>query len=52
MISQNGKLAILTPTILVQRYKDPLTISQFIEKYEHETIGKGEHIDWDSIKQR
>jgi len=45
VISHDGKLAILTPTILIQKHEDPLTIGQFIEKYEHETIEKGEHID-------
>lgn len=45
VISHDGKLAILTPTILIQKHVDPLTIGQFIEKYEHENIEKGEHID-------
>ena len=45
VLTHDGKLAILTPTILIQKHEDPLTIGQFIEKYEHETIEKGEHID-------
>jgi len=45
VIGQNGKLTIMTPTILVHRYRNPLTIGQFIEKYEHETIEKGVHVD-------
>ena len=45
VLTRDGKLAILTPTILIQKHEDPLTIGQFIEKYEHETIEKGEHID-------
>jgi hypothetical protein len=36
---------IITPTILVHRYEDPLTIGDFVEKYEHETIEKSEPID-------
>jgi len=49
VISQNGKLAILTPTVLVHTYEDPLTIGDFIEKFEHETIEKGEHMDRDFL---
>jgi PadR family transcriptional regulator PadR len=45
VLNSNGKLAILTPTILLEKYEDPLTIGNFIEKHEHETIEKGEHID-------
>ena len=50
VIRQSGKLAILTPTIFIQKYEDPLTIGQFIEKYEHETIEKGEHIERDFLQ--
>ncbi len=39
---QNGRLAILTPTFLISSYEDPLTIGEFVEKYEHETIRKDE----------
>jgi DNA-binding PadR family transcriptional regulator len=45
VLKSNGKLAILTPSILLERYEDPLTIGDFIEKHEHETIEKGEHTD-------
>jgi len=45
VINENGKIAICTPTILLQKYEDPLTIGDFVEKYEHEIIEKGEHID-------
>jgi len=43
--SQNGRLGILTPTILIHKYEDPLTIGDFVEKYEHEKIERGEHVD-------
>ena len=33
---------ILTPTVLIHKYEDPLTIGDFVEKYEHETIEEGE----------
>jgi len=45
VIKETGKIAICTPTILLQQYEDPLTIGDFVEKYEHEIIEKGEHID-------
>lgn len=44
VLSHNGRLVIVTPTTLTHQYKDPLTIGDFIEKYEHETIEKGEMI--------
>jgi len=48
--SQNGRLAILTPTVLTYKHEDPLTIGDFVEKYEHETIEKGEHIDGEYLQ--
>ncbi len=44
VLSQNGRLVIVTPTILTYQHKDPLTIGDFVEKYEHETIEKREMI--------
>jgi PadR family transcriptional regulator PadR len=49
VLTPNGTLAILTPTILLETYDDPLTIGDFIEKHEHETIEKGEHVDWEVL---
>jgi len=45
VLKTDGKLGILTPAILLQKHEDPLTIGDFVEKYEHETIEKGEKID-------
>jgi len=45
VLKQDGKLGMLTPAILLQEHEDPLTIGDFVEKYEHETIEKGEKID-------
>jgi DNA-binding PadR family transcriptional regulator len=45
ILRRNGRLAVLTPTILVERIEDPMTIGDFVEKYEHETIEKGEKVD-------
>jgi PadR family transcriptional regulator PadR len=41
----NGRLAILTPTALVKKNEARLTIGDFVEKYEHEIIEKGQTID-------
>jgi PadR family transcriptional regulator PadR len=49
IVKQNGKLALFTPTVLIQKNEDPLKIGDFIEKYEHETIEKGENIDKDFL---
>jgi DNA-binding PadR family transcriptional regulator len=40
-----GRLAILTPMILVKDNKDPLSIGDYVEKYEHEIIEKGQTIE-------
>jgi DNA-binding PadR family transcriptional regulator len=45
VLNQSGKLKILTPTILLEKHEDPLTIGDFVEKYEHEIIEKAEMID-------
>jgi len=50
LLNKSGKLAILTPTILIQKQEDPLTIGDYVEKHEHETIEKGEHIDWELLR--
>jgi ubiquinone/menaquinone biosynthesis C-methylase UbiE len=33
VLKSNGKLAILTPSILLEKYEDPLSIGDFIEKH-------------------
>ncbi|MFQ6080275.1 MAG: helix-turn-helix transcriptional regulator [Candidatus Bathyarchaeia archaeon] len=50
VLKESGTLAILTPTILIHKYEDPLTIGSFIEKYEHETLGRGEPVDRDFLE--
>lgn len=45
VLKQSGTLGILAPTVYLRKYQDPLTIGDFMEKYEHETIEKGEHVD-------
>jgi DNA-binding PadR family transcriptional regulator len=45
VLKQSGTLAIVTPTVLIRKYKDPLSIGNFIEKYEHEALEKGEYTE-------
>ena len=44
VLTRRGRLAILTPTVLTRKYQDPLSIGEFIEKYEHESSEKIEHV--------
>jgi len=44
VLRPNGTVAMLMPTILIEKYEDPLTIGNFIERYEHETVRKDECI--------
>ena len=52
VLKPNGNLAILTPTVLIEKYDDPLTIGDFIEKHEHETIERGEHFDREILEEQ
>jgi PadR family transcriptional regulator PadR len=45
VLKKSGRLVILTPTIFVREYKDPLTISEFIEKHEHQARKPCERVD-------
>ena len=45
VVHEKGMLSIFTPTILIQRHEDPLTIGDFVEKHEHEIIEKGELVE-------
>jgi len=45
VLRADGALAILIPAVFLQEYEDPLTIGNFIEKYEHDTVKIGEHAD-------
>lgn len=38
VLTPKGMLAILTPTFLTRKYEDPLTIGEFVEKYEREKV--------------
>jgi len=45
VIKEGGRLTIITPSILIQEHKAPLTIGDFVEKYEHQIIEKGSLLD-------
>ena len=42
---RNGRLGILAPTALINKIRDPLTIGDFMEKYEHESVEGNEKYD-------
>ncbi|MGA2308632.1 MAG: helix-turn-helix transcriptional regulator [Candidatus Bathyarchaeia archaeon] len=50
VLKQSGTLAIVTPTVLIRKYKDPLSIGNFIEKYEHEALEKGEYMETEPLR--
>jgi len=45
VIKEGGRLTIVTPSILIQEHEDPMTIGDFVEKYEHQIIEKGSLLD-------
>jgi len=44
VLNVGGVLGIMTPSILVEEQRDPLTIGDYIEMYEHEVIERGERL--------
>lgn len=45
VLEKDGMLAILIPTALIEDYEDPLTIGDFVEKYERENVREKEYAD-------
>jgi PadR family transcriptional regulator PadR len=45
VVKEGGRLTIITPSILIQEHEDPMTIGDFVEKYEHQIIEKGSLLD-------
>jgi SAM-dependent methyltransferase len=37
VVKNKGKLAVISPAVLFRSYEDPLSIGDFIEKWEHQT---------------
>jgi DNA-binding PadR family transcriptional regulator len=50
VLRQNGTLTILVQTVQVQKYDDPLTIGNFIEKHEYENSKGPEYANKEFIK--
>jgi len=50
IVSRNGRLGILAPTALINKIDDPLTIGDFMEKYEHESVEGNEKFDRESFE--
>jgi len=50
VLKQSGTLAIVTPTVLIRKYEDPLSMGNFIEKYEHEALEKGEYVEAEQFR--
>jgi len=45
VVKEGGRLTIITPSILIQEHEEPMTIGDFVEKYEHQIIEKGSLLD-------
>ena len=45
VISNNGTLAIISPTVLLVKYEDPLEIGEFIEQREHPRLESEDALD-------
>jgi hypothetical protein len=45
VVKTGGRLTVITPSILVQKHTEPMTIGDYVEKYEHQVIEKGSLID-------
>jgi DNA-binding PadR family transcriptional regulator len=50
VLKHGGRLAICVPTVFMHRYDDPLSIGNFIEKYEHKKLEEGQYIEANEIK--
>lgn len=51
VLNQDGTLAMVIPTTLVCKYDDPLSIGNFIEKYEHEASEKSDYVEAEALKE-
>jgi DNA-binding PadR family transcriptional regulator len=49
VIDGEGKLVIITPSVLVQNLDEPMSIGDFVEKYEHQVIEQGSQHDPDQF---
>jgi len=51
VLKSAGTLAIITPTFFIRSYTDPLSLSDFMEKYEHEASEKGEYMRAEPLRE-
>jgi ribosomal protein L36 len=49
-VRREGRLGILASTALINKIDDPLTIGDYIEKYEHESVKGNEKADRESLQ--
>jgi len=49
VLGENGRLAIITPTVLLTKFDDPLDIGEFIEQREHPRLDSEEHLDFKTL---
>ena len=45
VINEEGRLVIVTPSILVQDRDEPIDIGDFVEMYEHQVVEGGSHVE-------
>jgi hypothetical protein len=50
VLEQSGTLAVSTPSVLIEKFDDPLSIGNFVEKFEHETLEKEAFLDGTLLK--
>lgn len=49
VVSENGKLAIITPTAVLAKYENPLDIGEFIEQREHPRLESDESLNFEIL---
>jgi len=50
VLSPEGRLGIMTPSVLVKKREDPISIGDYVEKYEHEIRGQSNYIEGECLK--
>ncbi len=50
VLSEAGRLTVVTPSVLTKKHETPLSIGTFIEMYEHQMIEKMEPVNWEHFK--
>lgn len=50
VLRQDGTLAVSAPSVLVEKFEDPLSIGSFVERFEHEILEKDAFLDGTLVK--